>query len=145
MNKMRRFLNDVGDEESDFHGVIKGSKKGIEMAQKEGKTYNSISSAFASTIKGEALHMAFILLIRQRVLDFHFCFLERRHLDNTRLIPYVKRTRLTLKSRYCQKEISTSGILDAPLIYKFESRRSVKPCSKILRPPERLFFLRPLC
>jgi hypothetical protein len=40
MNKMRRFLEKLADEDSDFHKAIKGAKKGIEMAQKVGKTYN---------------------------------------------------------------------------------------------------------
>jgi len=40
MNKMRRFLEKVEDKNSDLHKAIKGAKKGIEMAQKVGKTYN---------------------------------------------------------------------------------------------------------
>ena len=43
MNKMRRFLEKVADEKSDFHKAIKGAKKGIEMAQKVGKTYNKFA------------------------------------------------------------------------------------------------------
>ena len=47
MNKMRRFLEKVADENSDFHKAIKGAKKGIEMAQKVGKTYNKFAQWLA--------------------------------------------------------------------------------------------------
>ncbi len=47
MNKMRRFLEKDGDEESDLHKAIKGTKKGIEMAQKVGKTYNKFAQWLA--------------------------------------------------------------------------------------------------
>lgn len=47
MNKMRRFLEKVGDEDSDFHAAVKGAKKGVEMAQKVGKTYNKFAQWLA--------------------------------------------------------------------------------------------------
>ncbi len=47
MNKMRRFLDKVEDKNSDFHKAIKGAKKGIEMAQKVGKTYNKFAQWLA--------------------------------------------------------------------------------------------------
>ncbi len=47
MNKMRRFLEKVNDENSDYHKAIKGAKKGIEMAQKVGKTYNKFAQWLA--------------------------------------------------------------------------------------------------
>jgi GTPase SAR1 family protein len=47
MNKMRRFLEKVADENSDFHKAIKGAKKSIEMAQKVGKTYNKFAQWLA--------------------------------------------------------------------------------------------------
>jgi hypothetical protein len=47
MNKMRRFLEKLADENSDFHKAVKGAKKGIEMAQKVGKTYNKFAQWLA--------------------------------------------------------------------------------------------------
>ncbi len=47
MNKMRRFLEKVADEDSDFHAAVKGAKKGVEMAQKVGKTYNKFAQWLA--------------------------------------------------------------------------------------------------
>ncbi len=47
MNKMRRFLEKIEDENSDFHKAVKGAKKGIEMAQKIGKTYNKFAQWLA--------------------------------------------------------------------------------------------------
>ncbi len=47
MNKMRRFLEKVGNEDSDLHKAIRGTKKGIEMAQKVGKTYNKFADWLA--------------------------------------------------------------------------------------------------
>jgi len=47
MNKMRRFLEKLADENSDFHTAVKGAKKGIEMAQKVGKTYNKFAQWLA--------------------------------------------------------------------------------------------------
>ena len=47
MNKMHRFLEKVADENSKFHKAIKGAKKGIEIAQKVGKTYNKFAQWLA--------------------------------------------------------------------------------------------------
>ena len=47
MNKMRRFLEKIADENSDFHKAVKGAKKGFEMAQKIGKTYNKFAQWLA--------------------------------------------------------------------------------------------------
>lgn len=47
MNKMHRFLEKVADENSNFHKAIKGAKKGIELAQKVGKTYNKFAQWLA--------------------------------------------------------------------------------------------------
>ncbi len=40
MNKMRRFLKNITEKNSDLYKVLKKTKKGIEKAQKVGKTYN---------------------------------------------------------------------------------------------------------
>jgi hypothetical protein len=42
-NKLGRFLQKLGDENSDYSKIISGSKKGIKLAQKLGKTYNKFS------------------------------------------------------------------------------------------------------
>jgi small GTP-binding protein len=42
-NKLGRFLQKLGDENSDYCKIISGSKKGIELAQKLGKTYNKFA------------------------------------------------------------------------------------------------------
>ncbi len=47
MNKMRRFLNEIADEDSDLHKAVQGAKKGVEMAQKVGKTYNKFAQWLA--------------------------------------------------------------------------------------------------
>ncbi|HUU19241.1 MAG TPA: COR domain-containing protein [Sedimentisphaerales bacterium] len=47
MNKMRRFLEKIADENSDFHKAVKGAKKGIEMTQKVVKTYNKFAQWLA--------------------------------------------------------------------------------------------------
>ncbi|MCP4611419.1 MAG: GTPase [Planctomycetes bacterium] len=47
MNKMRRFLEKLAVENSDFHKAVKGAKKGIKMAQKVGKTYNKFAQWLA--------------------------------------------------------------------------------------------------
>jgi predicted nucleic acid-binding Zn-ribbon protein len=47
MNKMRRFLENLTDENSDFYKAIEGTKKGIELAQKVGKTYNKFAQWLA--------------------------------------------------------------------------------------------------
>ena len=47
MNKMRRFLEKARDENSDIHKAIKGAKKGVELAQKVGKTYNKFAQWLA--------------------------------------------------------------------------------------------------
>jgi small GTP-binding protein len=47
LNKLGRFLGKLGDEESDYSKIISGSKNGIEMAQKLGKTYNKFAQWIA--------------------------------------------------------------------------------------------------
>lgn len=47
MNKMRRFLEKLADENSGFHKAVQGAKKGVEMAQKVGKTYNKFAQWLA--------------------------------------------------------------------------------------------------
>ena len=47
MNKMRHFLEKLADDNSDFHKAVKGAKKGMEMAQKVGKTYNKFAQLLA--------------------------------------------------------------------------------------------------
>ncbi len=42
MNKLKRFLKKLGDENSDYGKILSGTKKGIETAQKLGRTYNKI-------------------------------------------------------------------------------------------------------
>ncbi len=46
-NKLGRFLKKLGDENSDIHKIIKGTKKGIEYTQKLGKTYNNFAQWLA--------------------------------------------------------------------------------------------------
>jgi small GTP-binding protein len=46
-NKLGRFLKKLGDENSDVHKLIKGTKKGVEYAQKLGKTYNKFAQWLA--------------------------------------------------------------------------------------------------
>ncbi len=43
MNKLRRFLEKVADEKSDYNKAIKGVTKGVEIAQNVGKTYNNFA------------------------------------------------------------------------------------------------------
>jgi hypothetical protein len=45
--KMGRFLEKLGDEKSNFNKVLKGTKKGVELAQKAGKTYNKFAQWLA--------------------------------------------------------------------------------------------------
>ncbi|OEU63639.1 MAG: hypothetical protein BBJ57_05215 [Desulfobacterales bacterium PC51MH44] len=47
MSKMRRLLNKIADENSDIHKAVKGVKKGVEIAQKVGKTYNKFAQWLA--------------------------------------------------------------------------------------------------
>jgi GTPase SAR1 family protein len=47
MNKLNRFLKKLADENSDFHKAVRGAKKGVEMAQKIGKTYNKFAQWLA--------------------------------------------------------------------------------------------------
>ena len=42
-NKLRRFLNKLGDENSEYNKLIKGTEKGIEYAQNLGRTYNKFA------------------------------------------------------------------------------------------------------
>lgn len=46
-NKLGRFLKKLGDENSDIHKIIKGTKNGIEFGQKLGKTYNKFAQWLA--------------------------------------------------------------------------------------------------
>ena len=46
-NKMRRFLEKVYDENSDYHKIIFGTKEGIRLVQKVGKTYNGFAKWLA--------------------------------------------------------------------------------------------------
>ena len=39
-NKLGRFLKKLGDENSEINKIIKGTEKGVEIAQKVGRTYN---------------------------------------------------------------------------------------------------------
>ncbi|NIM16972.1 MAG: hypothetical protein GTO45_33810 [Candidatus Aminicenantes bacterium] len=45
--KVGRFLEKLGDKKSNFNKVLKGTKKGIELAQKVGKTYNKFAQWLA--------------------------------------------------------------------------------------------------
>ncbi len=47
MNKLGRFLKKLGDEKSDFNKILKGTKKGVEIAQKVGRTYNKFAQWLA--------------------------------------------------------------------------------------------------
>ena len=44
---MRRFLEKVYDENSDYHKIISGTKEGIRLVQKVGKTYNGFAQWLA--------------------------------------------------------------------------------------------------
>ncbi len=46
-NKMRRFLEKLNDENSDYHKIISRTKEGIALAQKVGKTYNGFAQWLA--------------------------------------------------------------------------------------------------
>ena len=46
-NKLDRFLQKLEDENSKYHKIVKGTKKGIERAQKLGKTYNKFAQWLA--------------------------------------------------------------------------------------------------
>ncbi len=46
-NKLRRFLNKLGDENSEYNKLVKGTEKGIELAQKLGRTYNKFAQWLA--------------------------------------------------------------------------------------------------
>ena len=43
MNKLSIFMQKLNDDNSKFNRIIKGTKKGIELAQKLGKTYNKFA------------------------------------------------------------------------------------------------------
>jgi hypothetical protein len=45
--KVGRFLEKLGDEKSNFNKVLKRAKKGVELAQKVGKTYNKFAQWLA--------------------------------------------------------------------------------------------------
>lgn len=46
-NKMRRFLEKLDDEKSDYNKIISGTAKGIGLAQKLGKNYNKFAQYLA--------------------------------------------------------------------------------------------------
>ena len=43
MNRLARFLKELADDDSPYSKVIKGTKKGIELAQKVARVYNNIA------------------------------------------------------------------------------------------------------
>ena len=47
MGKLRTFLKNLGDEDSTLRKVVDGTEKGIELAQKVGKTYNKFAKWLA--------------------------------------------------------------------------------------------------
>jgi hypothetical protein len=47
LNKLGRFLQKLEDKNSKYHKIISGTKKGIELAQKLGKTYNKFAQWLA--------------------------------------------------------------------------------------------------
>jgi len=47
LNKVGRFLKELEDEKSKYHKIVSGTKKGIEVAQKLGKTYNKFAQWLA--------------------------------------------------------------------------------------------------
>ena len=47
LNKLGRFLKKLGDEKSDYHKLLKGTKRGVELAQKLAKTYNTFAQWLA--------------------------------------------------------------------------------------------------
>jgi internalin A len=47
LNKLGRFLKALEDENSKYHKIVSGTKKGIEVAQKLGKTYNKFAQWLA--------------------------------------------------------------------------------------------------
>lgn len=47
MNKLGRFLQKLGDENSNLHKIVAGTKKGIQIAQKVAKTYNKFAQWLA--------------------------------------------------------------------------------------------------
>lgn len=47
LNKLSTFMQELADENSKFYKVVKGSEKGIELAQKLGKSYNKFAQWLA--------------------------------------------------------------------------------------------------
>jgi len=47
VNKLSSFMQELNDEKSKFNEIVKGTKKGIELAQKLGKTYNKFAQWLA--------------------------------------------------------------------------------------------------
>lgn len=43
LNKVRRFLEKINDEQSNYYKIVKGTRRGIEAAQKLGNTYNKFA------------------------------------------------------------------------------------------------------
>ncbi len=43
LNKVGRFLKELEDKNSKYHKIVSGTKRGIEVAQKLGKTYNKFA------------------------------------------------------------------------------------------------------
>jgi len=46
-NKLSRFLKKIADEDSDINKIISGTRKGIELTQKVGQTYNKFAQWLA--------------------------------------------------------------------------------------------------
>jgi small GTP-binding protein len=46
-NRIKRFLDKLGDEDSKLNRALRGAKKGVQMAQKVGKTYNKFAQWLA--------------------------------------------------------------------------------------------------
>ncbi|MCP4152330.1 MAG: hypothetical protein GY757_31625 [bacterium] len=47
MNKLFRFLTDIGDENSNYRKLIAGAEKGFDYAQKLGKAYHNVAQWLA--------------------------------------------------------------------------------------------------
>lgn len=47
LNKLNRFLVKLNDPDSNYNKIIKGTEKGIELAQKLGKTYKKFAQWLA--------------------------------------------------------------------------------------------------
>ena len=47
INKLSSFMQELGDEDSKFNKIVRGSKKAVELGQKLGKTYNKFAQWLA--------------------------------------------------------------------------------------------------